>query len=161
LTIYKLMPFWQHASAMGNHLKAWRTYRGLTQAALAHAAGTDKSQISKLEHGQRGLGQDWLERLAKALRTTPAGLLSPPGEAASPKGRTQVLADGLADQAPVYRHGPDEVRDADVTEAELLVLDILRDLPKATQRNIIRAAIRQLDHMGEAERKPALPRRRA
>ena len=138
---------------MGNHLKAWREHRGLTQDGLAQAAGTDKSQISKLEKGQRRLTQEWLTRLAQALRTSPAALLSAPGEAAgatAPRGTVS---------AP---YGPDEVVAADVSEAELLVLDILRDLPKATQRNIIRAAIRQLDHMGaEGERKPAPRRRRA
>jgi transcriptional regulator with XRE-family HTH domain len=144
------MTIWQHKRAMGNHLKAWREHRGLTQDGLAQAAGTDKSQISKLEKGQRRLTQEWLTRLAQALRTSPAALLSPPGAAT---GTT-------APRGPVY--GPDEVAEADVSEAELLVLDILRDLPKATQRNIIRAAIRQLDHTGpDGERKPTPRRRRA
>ena len=139
------VPIWQHG-AMANHLRAWREYRGLSQEALGAAVGATKSAISKLESGDRQLTERWLTELARPLKATPAALLSPPGGDAPAAGLSV---------------GADEVAETDVSEAELLVLEILRDLPKATQRNIIRAAIRQLDHADEPARPTASPRRRA
>ena len=43
--------------------------------ALADAVGTSKSQIDKLEKGQRRLTEDWMRRLARALQCNPADLL--------------------------------------------------------------------------------------
>jgi len=58
-----------------NHLKEWREFRELTQAALAEAAGTNANMIGYLESGERGLSAKWLRRLAPALDTTPGMLL--------------------------------------------------------------------------------------
>jgi transcriptional regulator with XRE-family HTH domain len=58
-----------------NYLRAWREYRGLTQAQLAAIIGTEGSVISLLESGDRGLSDRWLRRLAPALETTPSLLL--------------------------------------------------------------------------------------
>ncbi len=58
-----------------NHLKAWREYRGLTQADLASEVGTNANMISYLESGERGLSAKWLRRLADALKITPGHLL--------------------------------------------------------------------------------------
>jgi len=58
-----------------NHLRAWREFRGLTQAQLAAVVGTEGSVISLLESGNRGLSDKWLRRLAPALNTTPGLLL--------------------------------------------------------------------------------------
>lgn len=59
----------------GNNLRAWRTYRKMTQAQLADAIGTSASVITMLEGGNRQLSPKWLRRLAPALGTTPGRLL--------------------------------------------------------------------------------------
>jgi transcriptional regulator with XRE-family HTH domain len=59
----------------GNHLRAWRELRGLTQAQLAAIVGTEGSVISLLESGDRAISDKWLRRLAPALETTPGLLL--------------------------------------------------------------------------------------
>jgi len=58
-----------------NFLRAWREYRGLTQAKLAEAVDTTGAVISLLEAGERGLSDKWLRRLAPVLGTTPGHLL--------------------------------------------------------------------------------------
>jgi len=63
------------AKPSANHLRAWREYRGLTQAQLGELVNTTDNVISMLESGGRQLSQKWLERLAPALRTRPGFLL--------------------------------------------------------------------------------------
>lgn len=58
-----------------NHLKAWREFRGMTQAELADLVDTNANMIGYLESGERGLSAKWLRRLAPALDTTPGLLL--------------------------------------------------------------------------------------
>lgn len=58
-----------------NHLRAWRTFRDLTQEQLAKAIGTAPNVIQYLETGERGLSAKWLRKLAPALDTTPGMLL--------------------------------------------------------------------------------------
>jgi transcriptional regulator with XRE-family HTH domain len=58
-----------------NHLKAWREFRGMSQAALAERVGTNQNMIGYLESGERGLSAKWLRKLAPALNTTPGHLL--------------------------------------------------------------------------------------
>lgn len=58
-----------------NHLKAWRDYRGLTQAELAAKVGTNSNMIGYLESGERGLSAKWLRKLADALDTSPGMIL--------------------------------------------------------------------------------------
>jgi transcriptional regulator with XRE-family HTH domain len=58
-----------------NYLRAWRTFRKLTQDQLAEKVGTTQHQIAFLENGDRGLSAKWLRRLAPALDTTPGMLL--------------------------------------------------------------------------------------
>lgn len=58
-----------------NHLRAWREYRRLSQAALAEKVGTADNVISNLESGDRRLSDKWLQKLAVALETTPGYLL--------------------------------------------------------------------------------------
>jgi len=57
------------------HLQAWREYRGMTQAQLAEAVGTNQNMIGYLEQGERGLSAKWLRRLAPALNVQPGMLL--------------------------------------------------------------------------------------
>lgn len=61
--------------ASRNHLRAWRTFRGMTQEQLANAVDTTKGVISQIESGDRGLSGKWLNRLAPVLGTTPGFLL--------------------------------------------------------------------------------------
>lgn len=58
-----------------NHLRAWRTFRNMTQEQLAKAIGTAPNVIQYLETGERGLSAKWLRKLAPALNTTPGLLL--------------------------------------------------------------------------------------
>lgn len=58
-----------------NYLKAWRTFRKMTQDQLAEKVGTTQHQIAFLENGDRALSAKWLRRLAPALETTPGMLL--------------------------------------------------------------------------------------
>lgn len=58
-----------------NYLRAWRTFRKLTQDQLANKVGTNANMIQYLESGERGLSAKWLRRLAPALDTTPGMIL--------------------------------------------------------------------------------------
>lgn len=58
-----------------NHLRAWRTYRGLTQKELAEAAGTTGAVISLLENSERKLTHGWLQQFAAVLKTRPGIIL--------------------------------------------------------------------------------------
>lgn len=56
------------AELAGKHaVQAWREYRGLSQEALAAAAGVSKGYISRIESGQRAGTTATLRRIAKAL----------------------------------------------------------------------------------------------
>ena len=58
-----------------NSIKVWRLAKGWSLQQLADACGTNKSQINKLEKGERRLTVDWMVRLAKPLGRTPQELL--------------------------------------------------------------------------------------
>lgn len=60
---------------LGNHLRAWREFREMTQTELGEAVGTTGAVISLLESGNRQLSPKWLYRLAPALKTTPGHLM--------------------------------------------------------------------------------------
>ncbi|MDD3445133.1 MAG: S24 family peptidase [Zavarzinia sp.] len=79
---------------MNNRLGELRRRAGLTQDQLAERAGTGRSQIVKLERGERRLTVDWMLRLAGPLGCDPKDLL--PLETAP--------ASGLADSAPLAAH---------------------------------------------------------
>lgn len=49
-------------------VKAWRKHRGLTQAALAAAAGLPQPTIARIERGERIGTLDQMRRLAEALQ---------------------------------------------------------------------------------------------
>ena len=51
-----------------NPLRVWRKYRGMTQQALADAAGVGKSYISQLESGTKTGAIGTRRSLAKALK---------------------------------------------------------------------------------------------
>ncbi|HDZ73749.1 MAG TPA: XRE family transcriptional regulator [Aurantimonas coralicida] len=58
----------------GELLKHYRELRGLSQQKLAEFVGTSNQQISRLELGDRRLGEKWRERLAPPLTITPDDL---------------------------------------------------------------------------------------
>lgn len=82
---------------MANRIREHREFKDWSQEKLAEEMGTTPQTISRLEKGQRNLNDKWLERLAKALGTTKADLLSdafsvpgrPPGQSDLPKDATE------------------------------------------------------------------------
>lgn len=58
-----------------NPIRTHRAARGWSLQQLADAAGTSKSQIDKLEKGERRLTVDWMVRLARALGCDPRDLM--------------------------------------------------------------------------------------
>ena len=62
------------------HIKAWRKFRGLSQARLADRLGVTQSALSQLETGETAYVQPTLEAIADALQCAPADLIMrPPG----------------------------------------------------------------------------------
>jgi hypothetical protein len=80
---------------MTNHLLAWRESRGLTLQQVADLIGTDKTQISKLEHGKRRLTEGWLNRLAIAYQCQARDLLGPPSDVPVAKGNASGRASSV------------------------------------------------------------------
>ncbi len=50
-----------------NPIRVWRTYRGMTQAALAAAAGIGQPFLSQLENGRRSPSVAAAKGIARAL----------------------------------------------------------------------------------------------
>jgi transcriptional regulator with XRE-family HTH domain len=61
-----------------NHIKAWRKFRGLTQAQLADQLKIAQGSLSDLENAQFDYVQSTLERIAQALRCEPSDLIGRP-----------------------------------------------------------------------------------
>jgi transcriptional regulator with XRE-family HTH domain len=57
------------------NLKAARIARGLSQERLAHEADLHRTYIGSVEHGERNISIDNIERLARALGVDPIELL--------------------------------------------------------------------------------------
>jgi transcriptional regulator with XRE-family HTH domain len=57
-------------------IREWRKYRGKTLEQLATDIEMTAGHLSMLERGQRAYTQDTLEKIAKALQTDAAALLS-------------------------------------------------------------------------------------
>jgi DNA-binding XRE family transcriptional regulator len=51
-----------------NRVLVWREHRGLSQRALAKAAGVSPGHLSDIEHGRRSGSVDALKRIAAALK---------------------------------------------------------------------------------------------
>ena len=66
-------------SILSLNLRLLRCRRGWSQEQLAEQSGLHRTYIGALERGERNLGVDNLERLARALQTSPAALLDDPG----------------------------------------------------------------------------------
>lgn len=61
-----------------NRIAELRQARGWSQEELASRIGCTKSQLSRLENGQRGLSREWQGRLSAALDVAPEDLLNAP-----------------------------------------------------------------------------------
>jgi len=61
-----------------NNIKRMRKLKGWTLQKLADALGTSRSQVDKLERGERRLTVDWLDKVATALECSPLELLPTP-----------------------------------------------------------------------------------
>ncbi|MGH6913283.1 MAG: helix-turn-helix domain-containing protein [Geminicoccales bacterium] len=59
-------------------IRAWREHQGLSQGALAEAAGIASSRLAELEAGKREAAPDELQRLAQALQVQVDDLTDPP-----------------------------------------------------------------------------------
>ena len=59
----------------GGRVRKIREGRGLSQEALADAAGLHRTHISLIERGQRAVRLETIESLAIALRVQPADLM--------------------------------------------------------------------------------------
>src|SRR5581483_6232460 len=62
---------------IGARLRALRKARGLTQAQLAKALGTQQTAVSQVEIGNRGLTVQQVVKLAKALKVSTDAILGP------------------------------------------------------------------------------------
>lgn len=60
---------------VGEAIRAARKQKGLSQEALADAAGIDRSHMGKIERGERNVTLLNLLRVTRALRTQPSNLL--------------------------------------------------------------------------------------
>jgi len=60
---------------VGAAIRAARKESGLSQEALADAAGIDRSHMGKIERGERNVTLLNLVRVARALQTRPSSLL--------------------------------------------------------------------------------------
>ncbi len=82
-----------YSSDMTNRIKELRRLRGLTQDNLGKLVGTGRSQVVKLERGERRLTVEWMRRLARALECHPADLLV-----------TDPSTEGFGDVGADYAH---------------------------------------------------------
>ncbi len=68
---------------MANNLRALREAKGFTQEGLAAKMGTTRSQLIKLERGERQLTPKWIERAAGALDVSLGALIEEGGASTS------------------------------------------------------------------------------
>jgi DNA-binding XRE family transcriptional regulator len=54
---------------LGKNMRRLRAARGLSQEALAHEAGMNRTYLSAVERSERNVSIDNIARIAKALRT--------------------------------------------------------------------------------------------
>lgn len=62
--------------AFGRRVRVLRVARGMSQEALAEAAGLHRTYVSSLERGERNVGIDNVYALADALGVDPTELFS-------------------------------------------------------------------------------------
>ncbi len=69
-----LEPHWHDAPM--NRIREIREAAGLTSEELGNMIGTSSSQILRLEKGERRLTVEWMQKIAEALKCTPADLIA-------------------------------------------------------------------------------------
>jgi len=138
------------------NLKQLRKAKGLSQTALAEAAGTTLNMYGKLERGQRRLNTDWLMRLADVLGVKPDEIIAeiePDGE--SDPGLPTPTVDALREMIAEHYRGvmkadmPDEML-GDLTERVFDSMSNWKDDPAAASdpqvaRSVARQINRQFD----------------
>lgn len=60
---------------LASNMRKLRAAHGLSQEALAHESGVDRTYVSSIERAQRGVSIDIVARIAKALAVEPWKLL--------------------------------------------------------------------------------------
>jgi ribosome-binding protein aMBF1 (putative translation factor) len=60
---------------LAKNMRRLRTARGVSQEALAHESGINRTYLSGVERSERNVSIDNIERIAKALETEPWKLL--------------------------------------------------------------------------------------
>lgn len=66
-------------AGLGQVIRARRLDLDMSQEALAHLAGIDRSHMGKIERGERNVTLLNIERIAVALKTAPSVLLASAG----------------------------------------------------------------------------------
>lgn len=66
-------------AGLGQVIRARRLELELSQEALAHLAGIDRSHMGKIERGERNVTLLNIERIADALKIAPSALLASAG----------------------------------------------------------------------------------
>lgn len=69
----------QELVRLGQSIRAQRKALGLTQEALADAAGIDRAHMGKIERGERNLTLLNLSRIARAIDLKPSEVLAAAG----------------------------------------------------------------------------------
>lgn len=69
----------QELVRLGQSIRAQRKALGLTQEALADAAGIDRAHMGKIERGERNLTLLNLSRIARAVGLKPSDVLASAG----------------------------------------------------------------------------------
>lgn len=62
-------------ASLGQAIRARRQQMGMSQEALAHLSGVDRSHMGKIERGERNVTLLNIERVARALEQRPSQLL--------------------------------------------------------------------------------------
>jgi len=60
---------------LARNMRTLRAEHGLSQEALAHESGVERTYVSSIERAQRGVSIDIVARIAKALAVEPWKLL--------------------------------------------------------------------------------------
>ena len=66
-------------AGLGQVIRSQRVAQGLSQEALAHAAGIDRSHMGKIERGERNVTLLNIQRIAHTLGVSASVLLSEAG----------------------------------------------------------------------------------
>lgn len=86
-------------------LRAWRNHRRLTLEQVAEAVGMTAQNLGKIERNLVALMPDHLDLMARALGTTPAGLLEDPVNESTTDSVAVVGYVGAAETANLFSEG--------------------------------------------------------